>query len=252
MRRDIHTRFHRALKKHGLVVQKRVGDASFMLRTAKGQCTVSLTNVARNINRDGDLSAIDRFVSVVAALPEDPPSWQLAAARLRVSLEPSDSALDGIAHQTLTQAVCRVLTHTDDDESRISWVSHTLLTSWSVSVTAAFAAALDNMDRLLATAPLEISDADGVRLGMLATHSPFKASLLVAPSLRSVVEPALGWPVFAVAPCRDFIYLFSDETLIPRLGAVVVREYRGSGYPISTEVLRVSDDGVVALGSFGT
>jgi len=252
MRRDILTRFHRAAQRHGLVVQKRVGDVSFILQTAKGQCTVSLENVARNITRDGDLSAIDHFVSVVATLPEDQPSWALAAARLRVSLEPSDSTLDGVVFRSLTKAICQVLTHTDADESRVSWVSHDLLGRWSVSESVAFAAALGNMDSLIATAPLEVSNADGVRLGMLATYSPFKASLLVAPSLRSIVEPALGWPVLAVAPCRDFLYLFSDETLIPRLGAVVVREYRDSGYPISTEVLRVSDEGVVALGSFGT
>ena len=93
----------------------------------------------------------------------------------------------------------------------------------------------------------------GARLGILQLDSVFKAALLRAPSLREVVEPDLGWPVCAVAPCRDFLYLFREEDLqglVPLLAAIVTQEYETSGYPLTPEVLRVSDEGVLALGSY--
>jgi hypothetical protein len=34
------------------------------------------------------------------------------------------------------------------------------------------------------------------------------------------------------------------------MGSVVVNEYRNSGYPITTEVLRVSDAGIEAIGRY--
>jgi hypothetical protein len=36
------------------------------------------------------------------------------------------------------------------------------------------------------------------------------------------------------------------------MGSVVVNEFRSSGYPITTEVLRISDDGIEAIGRFPT
>jgi hypothetical protein len=54
-----------------------------------------------------------------------------------------------------------------------------------------------------------------------------------------------------VVPCRDFIYVLREKSeLVQRIGRVVVREYQSSGYPITTEVLRVSSDGIEAVGAF--
>jgi len=92
---------------------------------------------------------------------------------------------------------------------------------------------------------------DGSALGMVPVDSPYKASVIFADAFKPLVESVLGWPVLAVLPCRDFIYVVADKSpLVGRLGAVVVKEYRSSGYPITTEVLRISEDGIEAIGSF--
>jgi len=63
----------------------------------------------------------------------------------------------------------------------------------------------------------------------------------------------LTWPVLVVIPCRDFIYVLEqDQELINRIGRVVVEEFQNSGYPITTEVLRISDDGIEVIGRFPT
>ena len=85
------------------------------------------------------------------------------------------------------------------------------------------------------------------------SDSVFKASVIFAPKLRAFVERALGWPVLAATPCREFIYLFpnTDFELVGRSAGVVLREYANSGYPVTTEVWRISSKGVEAIGALG-
>ena len=88
---------------------------------------------------------------------------------------------------------------------------------------------------------------------MVPVDPPYKASTIFAPAFKKLVEPVLGWPVLVVLPCRDFVYVIADGSrLIDQLGGVVVNEFKNSGYPITTEVLRISDDGIEALGRFPT
>jgi hypothetical protein len=91
-----------------------------------------------------------------------------------------------------------------------------------------------------------------MNLGMVPINSVFKASTIFASNFKEFASKKFEWPVLAVIPCRDFIYILSekDKALLNRMGAVVQREYRKSGYPITTEVLRVSDEGIRAIGSF--
>jgi hypothetical protein len=86
---------------------------------------------------------------------------------------------------------------------------------------------------------------------MLATELPSKASLLLASALREMIEDAIGWPVLAVAPDRDFVYLWnaSRRDLIPRMGGVVCREHAQAPYPLSTEIFQISDS-LRAIGTY--
>jgi hypothetical protein len=151
----------------------------------------------------------------------------------------------------ITDTVCRVLIVTDEDEGALSWVTRAHLARWGVDERDARAAADRNQARLIAALALEIKDVDEMKIGMVPLESALKASVILAPTFKQLAAP-LGWPVLAVVPCRDFIYLLAerDRALLGRMGAVVQREYRGSGYPITTEVLRIADDGIEAIGKF--
>ena len=118
----------------------------------------------------------------------------------------------------------------------------------------AAAKAFDNLARALREATIENEEIDGVQLGYIATTLPFKSSLILAPNLREVVEASIGWPLHAVAPDRDFLYLWAarHEDFAPRVGSVVVTEYSRAPYPISTEVFEIADGGIRAIGEFPT
>lgn len=212
----------------------------------------NLANVARNADRDTDPLAIARYIDhVMAATRRSTPEWREASSLLFFSAEPSDQGVGDTIVSPVTADVARVLTLTDHEQSVLTFVSPKMCEAWGVTPAEASSTALANQNRLLDGVELELGQVDGNRLGMVPIDSPYKASVIFAPRFRQFVEQALGWPVLVVIPCRDFIYVVADKSpLISRLGSVVVKEFRDSGYPITTEVLRVSDDGIAGIGKY--
>ena len=153
----------------------------------------------------------------------------------------------------MTDELCKIYVYTPADGSFITWVNHFTVDDWGVSREQIVLEAEANMREIVAATRLECTDIDGVQLGMLSTtHTPFKASLILSPALRDLVSPVLGWPVYAVVPCRDFAFVISvkDRDFLSRMGRVVVEQYKKSGYPITKDVLQVSDAGITAIGTY--
>lgn len=218
--------------------------------------SVSLDNIRRNYVRDKDPEAIARFAEQLKAdFFGEIPDWKTAKRGVRFSLEPSDyaSGFQDTLHDVLTDNLVKVFVVTPPDGSRISWISNSMVSKWGTTPDAVRREAAKNMDKLASETVLEIDDVDGVKLGMLSTtDTPFKASLILTKKFRSIVKPVLGWPVLAVAPARDFVFVLSleDRGFLGRLGKVVLREFKESGHPITAEVLEVGDHGIKAIGSF--
>ena len=246
--------FRRAISNAGGVVQGIDADGRIRL-TADGRATlVYLDNLRRRVERGEPLAdAANAFARAVMRAGHEPRGEERQRG-LRLQLERQDvvAGIEGL-RKDISPALALCVVWTDDEEHSIRFISETTIDRWALGSAGAWSESAKQMDALLSKAPLEIEEVAGSKLGMLATHSVFKASLIAAPGLRRHVEPALGWPVQAVVPCRDFVYLFrqDDQELLGRLGAVVLREYETSPYPLSPEVLEISDSGIEALGSFG-
>ena len=254
-RRQLLDALRALLNRRGLVLEPTDDVGRFKVSgPSLSELLISPDNVFREISRTGDVSALETWVTEILSGPGGLPPYLVARSGLRITLEPASTDFGPSLHSPITPAIAEVLAWTDPEERRITWLSAASLDLWHASASDVEEAARANMDRLLGEAELLVEQVRGRTLGMLSTESVFKASLLRAPSLRDLVEPKLGWPLCAVAPCRDFLYLFAEsdkEELIPMLAAVVTQEYDKSAYPLSPEVLRVSDEGVLALGSYG-
>lgn len=216
--------------------------------------SANLINVRRNAERDQNVDTIKRFVDHVLAIsPSYRPPWSEASKLLFFSAESADQEFGDAITSAVTSEVRRVLTLTDKDETKITWVSSRMCDDWGVTIEQASSAAAANQDRLLDGIQVQIDDIDGNALGMIPIDSPYKASVIFARKFKELIEPVLSWPVLAVIPCRDFIYVVGDNSpLVEKIGAVVVDEFRNSGYPITTEVLRISDEGIEATGKYPT
>jgi len=232
----------------------RVDEQRYCFEVEGSSVTVNLENVRRDAEREGDPDAIRRFVDTVFAAISTPSlSWAEASSALFWSAEGAIDGIENAVRVVVSAEVNRVLTLTDVGRTKVTWVTPEMCAEWGVTIEQAGDAASRNQDTLLDGIQLDVTQAAGERLGMIPLHPPYKASVIFAPSFRSFVEPALGWPVLAVVPCRDFVYVLADGSpLVDRLGSIVVEQFQTGGYPITTELLRISDDGVEAIGRFPT
>jgi hypothetical protein len=250
---DANKIFEEELSRQGVSFVREDKD-TYRLKLEGRQISVNLVNVRRNAERDQDQSAVIRFVeTVLETFPVSPPAWSDASSLLLWSAEPADQDFGDSIRVVVSDEVMRVLTLTDLGQTKITWVTPDMCDEWGVLSEEAGAAAFINQDKLLEGIELEVAEADGSPLGMVPLDSPYKASVIFAPSFKRLVESVLGWPVLVVLPCRDFIYVVADNSpLVGQMGSVVINEFRNSGYPITTEVLRISEDGIEAIGRFPT
>lgn len=212
---------------------------------------VSLENVTRELGQGEDEERMARFVDVImTSVGERKNHWRID--QLYWVLEPNDYEEKATYRKEISDQVDCVLVHYDADAGRITWVTADMLEALGLSLEQASAAARGNLGVELAAVGVETSDMQGVTLAMLPSYLPFKSSLILAPNLKKVLGEKVGWPLLAVAPVRDFVYLWPAEHLdfAGRVGKVVVREYQTSSYPISTEVFRIDDEGIEAIGAF--
>ncbi len=89
----------------------------YKLQSGDGKLTVSLENIARNYERDGDPEAIHRFVDQTLRA-FDLPEWERAQALLFFSVEPTDHQFGDTIHWSVSGSTSKVLVLTDLQEAR--------------------------------------------------------------------------------------------------------------------------------------
>jgi hypothetical protein len=248
---DTQRLFEQELKRRGVEFSVDPESGRHSLSINGMHILVSLENLNRSLAQGDDVECVARFVETVVETGSNTIA-DLSSQQLYWAMEPNDYEEPADFRVSLSRRVDRVLVHKSPDDRAISWVSHDMLERLGLSEAEAQGTAFDNLALSLREATVAWSDVDGVRLAYLNTPLPFKASLLLAPNLREVVEEAIGWPVLAVAPDRGFLYFWAAEhaEFAGRVGAVAVREYRQAAYPLSTEVFEISDGGCRAIGEF--
>lgn len=245
--------FETELDRRGLIYKIDPESGRHAVEVGGYQMLISLDNLQRDVNRDGDSGRVSRFVDAIlvsSAISSTPPS----AEQLYWCLEPHSYKESADFRVALSDKVDRVLVHVSADDRLVSWATPDMLGSLGISETEAAARAFTNLARALSEATVESQAIDGVQLGFISTKLPFKASLILAPNLKDVVQAKLGWPLMAVAPDRDFMYLWAARhtDFVGRVGSVVVREYSQASYPISAEVWEITDAKIQAVGEFPT
>lgn len=245
--------FEGELRQRGLLFSIDPESGRHAVEIGGGRMLVSLQNLQRDVAIDGDANRVSRFVDAIVASSRKSGD-ALSADQLYWCLEPSDYTEKAEFRVALSDCVDRVLVHLSSDYRLVTWVSPEMLRSLCMSESDAGDRAFANLARALIESKLESQNIDGVQLGYVSTSLPFKTSLMLAPNLREVVGSVLGWPMMAVAPDRDFLYVWAarHSDFVRRVGGVVVREYSQASYPISTEVYEIGEQGIRAVGAFPT
>ncbi len=243
--------FEAELKEQKISYQKEE-DLLYTVETEDGTRDISIHNLQQNYLRDKDPEAIRHFVQNILQPITGDLSWDQLKEGIYTSLEPSDYKFaNEVIHKKLADKSIVVLAYFNSEVDQIRFLSDKDLENIGIDVQVAWDQAYKNIDSIMNETDINFTDIDGQLLGMIEAHEPHKASLILSSTLKEKIEEKLGWPVYAVAPARDFVYLFSKEGgLVNKVGAVVVREFKNSGYPISTEVWELSDSKQIAIGAY--
>ncbi|HEY5750963.1 MAG TPA: hypothetical protein VIU12_33095 [Chryseolinea sp.] len=230
-------------------------DETGLIHISQGEVTlkVSLDNVRRNYERDKDKSHISDLVQTLMSYSiEIPSTWADAKADIYISLFPNSFAFNDFINHKITDEFSKVYVHSSD--GKFTWITTDDLKTWEISETELDRQANSNADNLLAKTKIEVETIESHKLGLIEVeHVTLKGALLFAPAMKEKVKEEFGFPFYAVIPVRDFCYIFSEKDynfFSERIGKVVVDEYKQSGYPITTELLKFSDKGVEAIGQY--
>src|SRR5215469_9305890 len=224
-------------------------DGRCIVSVSSMQILVSLDNLDRQLAvEDADGGAVEAFTAGVFAAAELSP---VTADGLYWFAEPNDYDVLAEIRAPVSPRLDRVLVHVTGDGGLIRWVARAHLDQVGLTVADATDRAWANLDGAVRQAQVTTGEIAGATVAMLATELPSKASLLLAPALRDRIEDVIGWPVLAVAPDRDFVYLWNAgcRDLIAGLGGVVTREHARAPYPLSMEVFQISDS-LRAVGTY--
>jgi len=146
---------------------------------------------------------LTRFVDTVltTTVTDEKP---LDPQRLFWCFEPNDYVEKADFRKPVSDRIDRVLVLLSVDNTRITWVTPPMLAKANLAEDVAGKIAFENLSQEMLNTKIELSEIDGVRLGYLNTTLPFKASLLMAPNLKTCVENELGgrswlWPLTAIS-----------------------------------------------------
>jgi hypothetical protein len=242
--------FEAELARRGLRYSAASSPGQYVVWAHGARLVVSLDNLTRQLTgAEDDAERVSWFTDQVVAASR-PAS--LTTDGLYWFLEPNGHQDDAGYREPVSPRLDRVLVHADAAGALVRRMTAHALAEMGLSVDAASQHAWSSLDTALAQAEQVTYPAPGgATLLSFATALPSKASLLLAPSLRTAVEGAVGWPVLAVAPDRDFVYVWNagHRDLIGRLGGVVIREHAGAPYPLSAEIFEIGDS-IRAIGRY--
>lgn len=245
--------FEEMLHEQGVQIKETTEDGFLIIEHDGAVLTINFENIKRHYVREKDPQIIREFVEQIMSAFKPFPVWEIAKDSLLILAEPEESDLEHIVYEKVTDTICKVLEYFDQDGGRLIWLNESQLAKWNVTREEAFEAASTNMAKLMEETKIRTSEVHGMKLGMFSTSiAEFKASLIFAPNFKEKVAATIGWPVFAVLPTRDFIYVFSekDQNLIHKIGPVVIEEFAQAGYPLSQDVFHISDVGILSIAGF--
>lgn len=245
-------KFKVELTRQNLKIDSVDNEGLYLIDLGSMEIKVSLENLRRNYARDKDTALITDFVTSIKATADNLPDWNTAKDSIYYSFFPSDFDFDKVVNEPVTKDFHKVYIYSTHVNN--TWLTKDDISKWKIADEEFKKQVAQNVNKLLESTKIELDTIEGKKLGYFSLEDEtLKGSLLLSSNLKSKVKKDFGWPIYAVIPVRDFSYIFSEKDskfFIDRLGSTVVKEFKESSYPISTEILKITDNGIEAIGKF--
>lgn len=243
--------FETEIKKQGLKIDS--VDETGRVHISQGELTlkIGLDNLRKEYNRAKDKSIILVFVKTLVQTMASysigiPTEWIAVKNDIFISLFPNQNEFKDFVHYKVTDAISKVYVY--NGQATLNYVTSDNLKKWGITHKELDEQASINADSRLAKSIIVIDSIKGHRLGSIETEDPaLTGALLFAPAMKEKIRKDFGFPFYAVLPVRDLCYIFPEKDIhffSDWIGGVVVDEFKKSGYPVTTEILKFTDTGV--------
>lgn len=244
--------FKKMISNHGFAISNITEEELICVVKDDFELTVSIDNLRKEFAQENDENVISEFATAIASAGEEIPTWEVARDKIFPSLFPSNYDYGEFVNFPVTEMFNTVFVY--EEKLNKKWIDEGQVKKWAIDIETLVRHANANLDKEFEEAELQFELIDARKLGFLETvEETKKATFLLSKKLKEKVSKEFGWPVYAVIPVRDFVYFFSEEDsefFIERVGGVVIQEYNESGYPITPEILKCADEGIVAIGRY--
>jgi len=251
----IFERFKTQLDNLGLSIDEIDDDGFMHIECGENTLKISLDNVRKSYEQDGTFDHLDNLVnSIKTYLTNTPiPGWEISKEKVFLSLYPSDFDYEDFINEKVTEDFHKYYVYYEDEQ--YFWLNYRQLDEWNIDEQEFKNQVDKNMASLLEKSRVEIVETKSkARLAYFETEiDGLKAALLFSKNLKKKVSPLLGFPIYCVLPVRDFCYMFGEkdkDELVNSLGATVLEEYKNSGYEITTEIIKISENGIETIGKY--
>jgi len=244
--------FKTQLESKGLTINSIDKDGFILLNVEESELKVSLDNVRRNYERDNDNSYITDLISAIVSHSSKKEDWENIKDKVYLQFFPNDFEFENLIYEKVTNEFSKVfMVNTNNN---FLFISNDDLIDWNLDLEELKSQVNLNLDIFLDKVQIEVEDVDNHKLGMINIEDVWlKSACLFSSKIKDLVKDNIGFPFYAVIPVRDFCYIFGEQDFgyfSERLGSVVVDEYEKSGYPITTEILKFSENGIEAMGKY--
>ncbi len=249
--------FLRELESHRVPVIERKGTDEFVVEYRGNHVAVSLDELRYDFERDAYPQLVVRFVAALTEPAQALPDWSHVRSNLFLSVESAPEEPDDRICRPVTKLLSLTVVHAVAEERILTSITRKHVNSWKVSEDEVVQAGRRNLSGLVEEIPLEVRRIGSLTTAVFATRSYFKPALMFSPSFKDKVEAELGWPVLALLPCREDVFLVRDNFLdkeckeTERFLHFVIQEFLESRHSLTPEVLRISDEGIESLAVIG-
>ena len=245
-------KFKTELEKSGLKIESIDKENFIHLNIEGNDLKISLENVRRNYERDSDESHITDLIKTITSYSSKIPNWEISKDNVFIQLFTNDFEFKDQINEKVTEEFSKVYVVSAND--KLIWITKEDLKEWNVTESELKKQTDINANKLLEKTEIKFEIIENHKLGLIeVSRTSLKGSLLFATKMKEKLQKDFGYPFFAVIPVRDFCYIFSEKDLeffSNRIGEVVVEEYKNSGYPITTEILKFTENGTESVGKY--
>jgi hypothetical protein len=138
-----------------------------------------------------------------------------------------------------------------DHEKNYQYVRQQDLAQWQQKKEALLPIAVENLDRLSQSIPMEISTSPTARYIGIETKDGFDAARILIPGLRAFIGSRLGLPFLFGIPNRDFLICWSRDSSAEFHTSTrnnIAEDYRSRPYRLSSRVFEVTSENEIRLG----